>query len=52
MSDKISARRKFITGATAAAAGGATLGFPTIVKAQGPINMKWQSTWPSKDIFH
>jgi TRAP-type mannitol/chloroaromatic compound transport system substrate-binding protein len=19
---------------------------------QGPINMRWQSTWPSKDIFH
>ena len=23
-----------------------------IAKAQGPINMRWQSTWPSKDIFH
>ncbi|HEU5464325.1 MAG TPA: C4-dicarboxylate ABC transporter, partial [Candidatus Binatia bacterium] len=21
-------------------------------KAQGPISMRWQSTWPSKDIFH
>jgi TRAP-type mannitol/chloroaromatic compound transport system substrate-binding protein len=45
-------RRKFLAGAAAATAGAATLGFPTIVKAQGPINMRWQSTWPSKDIFH
>ena len=56
MSEKIQSRRKFLTGgsaaAAAAAAGVATLGFPTIVKAQGPITMKWQSTWPSKDIFH
>jgi len=36
----------------AAAAGAATLGFPMIVKAQGPISMRWQSTWPTKDIFH
>ena len=45
-------RRKFLTGAAAAAAGAATLGFPMIAKAQGPISMRWQSTWPSKDIFH
>ncbi len=44
-------RRKFLAGA-AAATGGAALGFPMIVKAQGPISMRWQSTWPSKDIFH
>src|SRR4249919_3038086 len=44
-------RRKFLTGA-AAATGAATLGFPMIAKAQGPISMRWQSTWPSKDIFH
>jgi TRAP-type mannitol/chloroaromatic compound transport system substrate-binding protein len=44
------ARRRFLTGA--AAAGAATLGFPAIVKAQGPITMRWQSTWPSKDILH
>ena len=46
-----SARRKFLTGA-AATAGTAALGFPAIVKAQGPISMRWQSTWPTKDIFH
>jgi TRAP-type mannitol/chloroaromatic compound transport system substrate-binding protein len=45
-------RRKFLAGAAAATAGAATLGFPTIVKAQGPVSMRWQSTWPSKDIFH
>jgi len=45
-------RRKFLSGAAAATAGAATLGFPMIAKAQGPISMRWQSTWPSKDIFH
>jgi TRAP-type mannitol/chloroaromatic compound transport system substrate-binding protein len=45
-------RRKFLTGAAAATAGAATLGFPMIAKAQGPISMRWQSTWPAKDIFH
>jgi TRAP-type mannitol/chloroaromatic compound transport system substrate-binding protein len=46
-------RRRFLHGAavtTAAAA--ATVAAPTVVSAQGPINMRWQSTWPSKDIFH
>ncbi len=42
-------RRNFLT---AAAAGAAALGFPMIAKAQGPISMRWQSTWPTKDIFH
>jgi TRAP-type mannitol/chloroaromatic compound transport system substrate-binding protein len=45
-------RRKFLAGTAAATAGAATLGFPMIAKAQGPISMRWQSTWPSKDIFH
>src|SRR5688500_2022109 len=45
-------RRKFLTGAAVAAAGAAALGFPNVVKAQGPISMRWQSTWPQKDIFH
>jgi TRAP-type mannitol/chloroaromatic compound transport system substrate-binding protein len=48
----IGMRRRFLTGAAAATAGAATLGFPTIAKAQGPITMRWQSTWPAKDIFH
>jgi len=45
-------RRRFLRGAAVAATGAATLGFPMVVKAQGPITMRWQSTWPSKDIFH
>jgi TRAP-type mannitol/chloroaromatic compound transport system substrate-binding protein len=47
-------RRKFLTGAAVAATatGAAALGFPMVAKAQGPINMRWQSTWPAKDIFH
>ena len=45
-------RRKFLAG-TAAATGAAITGFPMIATAQtGPISMRWQSTWPSKDIFH
>jgi len=45
-------RRKFLTGAASAAAGATALGFPMIAKAQGPISFRFQSTWPSKDIFH
>jgi TRAP-type mannitol/chloroaromatic compound transport system substrate-binding protein len=48
----VASRRKFLSGAAAATAGAATLGFPMIAKAQGPISMRWQSTWPAKDIFH
>src|SRR6185436_6392696 len=44
-----STRRKFLGGAAVAAAAVAA---PSVVKAQGPISMRWQSTWPSKDIFH
>jgi TRAP-type mannitol/chloroaromatic compound transport system substrate-binding protein len=46
-------RRMFLRGAAvAAAATGAALAGPTVVKAQGAISMRWQSTWPAKDIFH
>jgi TRAP-type mannitol/chloroaromatic compound transport system substrate-binding protein len=44
-------RRRFLTASVAAAAT-ATVAAPSVVKAQGPINMRWQSTWPAKDIFH
>jgi TRAP-type mannitol/chloroaromatic compound transport system substrate-binding protein len=44
---KTPSRRRFML-----AAGAATLAAPTVAKAQGPIHMRWQSTWPSKDIFH
>jgi TRAP-type mannitol/chloroaromatic compound transport system substrate-binding protein len=49
---KPASRRRFLTRAAAASAG-AAVGFPMIAKGQtGPISMRWQSTWPSKDIFH
>ncbi len=41
-------RRNFLKVAAAASAVAA----PNVVSAQGVINMRWQSTWPSKDIFH
>ena len=44
--------RRNILKAAMAAGGAAVLGFPNIVKAQGATTMRWQSTWPSKDIFH
>jgi TRAP-type mannitol/chloroaromatic compound transport system substrate-binding protein len=47
----VAERRKFLKGA-AVAAGAAALGFPNVLKAQGPINMRWQSTWAQKDIIH
>ncbi|HSI39816.1 MAG TPA: TRAP transporter substrate-binding protein [Xanthobacteraceae bacterium] len=42
-------RRRFI--ATAAIAGAAAVAAPA-VHAQAPIRLKFQSTWPNKDIFH
>ena len=45
-------RRTFLTGAAAATTGAAIAGFPMIAKAQGVTSMRWQSTWPAKDIFH
>ncbi|HEY2212698.1 MAG TPA: TRAP transporter substrate-binding protein [Bradyrhizobium sp.] len=48
--DKTSTRRRFLKVAAAGAA--STIAAPAVVNAQGPINMRWQSTWPSKDIFH
>ena len=47
---KSASRRKFLL--AAGATGAAAVAMPTVVKAQGPIHMRWQSTWPSKDIFH
>ena len=48
--DKTSSRRNFLKVAAAGAA--ATVAAPNIASAQGPISMRWQSTWPAKDIFH
>jgi TRAP-type mannitol/chloroaromatic compound transport system substrate-binding protein len=48
--DASAKRRTFIGGAAAAA-----LGVPMLARGQaaaGPIAMRFQSTWPAKDIFH
>jgi TRAP-type mannitol/chloroaromatic compound transport system substrate-binding protein len=47
---KSATRRKFLLAAGATTAAAVTA--PNVVKAQGAISMRWQSTWPSKDIFH
>jgi len=44
-------RRKFLTGA-AAAAGGAAVGFPMISVPQSPIVVKMQGAWSATDIFN
>src|SRR5215218_1887203 len=60
----VSSRRKFLTraAATTAAAvpmfamaqdkGKAAPAAPAVASSTGPISMRWQSTWPAKDIFH
>jgi TRAP-type mannitol/chloroaromatic compound transport system substrate-binding protein len=48
--DNSSSRRRFLKVAAAGAA--ATVAAPAVAQAQGPISMRWQSTWPAKDIFH
>ncbi len=45
-------RRDFLRKAAVGAAGAAVAALPTIHVAQAPITMRWQSTWPTKDIFH
>ncbi|WP_245421804.1 TRAP transporter substrate-binding protein [Rhodoplanes serenus] len=35
-----------------AAAAGAAVAAPAVAQSTGPVAMRWQSTWPSKDIFH
>lgn len=45
--------RRNMLKAAVVAGGAAALGFPMIARGQsGPITMRWQSTWPQKDIFH
>ncbi|MGZ8368887.1 MAG: TRAP transporter substrate-binding protein [Rhodoplanes sp.] len=48
---KSTSRRKFLLAAGATGAATA-IAAPAVAQAQGPISMRWQSTWPSKDIFH
>lgn len=45
-------RRRFLGGAAAGTVAAAGMGFPAIVKAQTPTSMRFQSTWPTVDIFH
>src|SRR3977135_3750880 len=49
LTSKVATRRRFML---AAGAGAAAAAAPSVVSAQGPISMRWQSTWPAKDIFH
>jgi len=49
--DAAPTRRKFLSKAAAATAGTAALGFPMVSRAQSVV-FRFQSTWPSKDIFH
>ena len=52
-SDKVeprTSRRRFLTVAAAGAA--TTVAAPNVLAQTGPVSMRWQSTWPSKDIFH
>lgn len=48
----LSTRRRFLGGAAAGTAAAVSMGFPAIVKAQGATSMRFQSTWPTVDIFH
>jgi len=45
-------RRKFLTGAAAATAGAASVGFPMIAKSQSPIVIKMQGSWSATDIIN
>ena len=49
-SPKTTRRKLVLTGAAVAAA--AAISAPAVVKAQSPVSFRFQSTWPSKDIFH
>ena len=44
-------RRKFLAATAASVGGAATVGFPMIARAE-TVNLRFQSTWPTKDIFH
>ena len=45
-------RRRFLkTGVAAGAAAGA-LAMPAVVRAQTPVTLKMQSSWPASDVFH
>jgi TRAP-type mannitol/chloroaromatic compound transport system substrate-binding protein len=45
-------RRKFLQQAATGAAVTGAMAAPMLAKAQGATSLRFQSTWPSKDIFH
>ncbi|MBA4175578.1 MAG: C4-dicarboxylate ABC transporter [Leptothrix sp. (in: Bacteria)] len=45
-------RRSFLKSAAAGAVGVGAMAAPHIASAQTPTALRFQSTWPSKDIFH
>ena len=49
---KTSTRRKFLHHAATGAVATGALASPMLAKAQGVTSLRFQSTWPSKDIFH
>ncbi|MBN8991245.1 MAG: twin-arginine translocation signal domain-containing protein [Rhizobiales bacterium] len=49
--DTTTSRRRFLKAAAAGAAATAVAA-PSVVSAQGAVSMRFQSTWPAKDIFH
>ncbi|ABS27124.1 TRAP transporter substrate-binding protein [Anaeromyxobacter sp. Fw109-5] len=49
---KVPSRRDFLRKAALGAAGAAVAAGPTIHVAQAPTTLRFQSTWPTKDIFH
>jgi TRAP-type mannitol/chloroaromatic compound transport system substrate-binding protein len=51
-SKKPALRRSFLRSAAVATAGVGAMAAPAIVKAQGAASLRFQSTWPAKDIFH
>ena len=51
MSSSTTPRRRFLRRASAGAVGAAALSAPMISKAQ-TTSLRFQSTWPAKDIFH
>jgi TRAP-type mannitol/chloroaromatic compound transport system substrate-binding protein len=45
-------RRAFLKGAVTAAGVTAAVAMPQVARAQDTVTLKFQSTWPAKDIFH
>jgi TRAP-type mannitol/chloroaromatic compound transport system substrate-binding protein len=51
MSQSATQRRRFLKRSTAGAVGAGALAFPMVSTAQ-TTSLRFQSTWPAKDIFH